>query len=125
MGRLVFAFRSFTPCMGKCLSDNLRSTLQSCGITVDKVGDYLYRWDVRLHDFPSDSQLAKDLSVLQLNFGYNYVQLELVCGVVICITDNLHKCLCITGFYLRVPIPGTVRTRCPPAHSRQFCADTG
>ena len=53
-------------------------SLQACGITVDTVDDSLYTWDVRLHDFPHGTQLADDLRVLQNNFGYDYVQLQLV-----------------------------------------------
>ena len=47
------------------------------GISVKCVDDNVFVWQVKLSDFPADSQMQKDLLQLQSIYNYAYVEIEI------------------------------------------------
>lgn len=47
------------------------------GISVKCVDDNVFVWQVRLSEFPPDSQMHKDLTQLQSIYNYSFVELEI------------------------------------------------
>ncbi|XP_077981781.1 uncharacterized protein LOC144436793 [Glandiceps talaboti] len=62
------------------LTNDLVKILESekrLGLSAEPVEDNIYKWAVKLFDFQEDSDIAKDLGVIETKFGYNYIQLEM------------------------------------------------
>lgn len=48
------------------------------GFTAEPIDDNIYHWHVKIFDFDPQSELCQDLSVIEKNFGYNYIELEMM-----------------------------------------------
>lgn len=48
------------------------------GFTAEPIDDNIYHWQVKIFDFDPQSELCQDMSVIEKNFGYNYIELEMM-----------------------------------------------
>ncbi|XP_062589719.1 uncharacterized protein LOC134251344 [Saccostrea cucullata] len=48
------------------------------GFTAEPIDDNIYHWQVKIFNFDPESELSQDLSVIEKNFGYNYIELEMM-----------------------------------------------
>nr|XP_022316205.1 uncharacterized protein LOC111119919 [Crassostrea virginica] len=48
------------------------------GFTAEPIEDNIYHWQVKIFNFDPESELCQDLSIIEKNFGYNYIELEMM-----------------------------------------------
>merc|ERR1711988_256282 len=56
---------------------DLIKNAQSNGYSVKAIDDNIYHWSVKIYDFPADSALASDLTLLDSTHNYDYVEIEM------------------------------------------------
>jgi hypothetical protein len=64
-----------------CVESFSNRYFQEDGFLVDTIDDCLYKWSVKVFDFPKASELEHQLTIIGARFGYRYVELQLVSGV--------------------------------------------
>eukprot|EP01118_Nematostelium_gracile_P005466 TRINITY_DN1731_c0_g1_i6.p1 TRINITY_DN1731_c0_g1~~TRINITY_DN1731_c0_g1_i6.p1 ORF type:complete len:281 (-),score=66.79 TRINITY_DN1731_c0_g1_i6:32-844(-) len=55
---------------------NIMENHRELGFSADAIQDNIYKWSVRLNQFPPESSIAKQLKQIKQLFGYEYVELE-------------------------------------------------